>query len=487
MFLKLALVAGLAIAAQAAQQGALVYVKSGDVWIMNTDGSSQTRLTTVGDAAHPRLANSTLFFRSAGQLFRAPLLGFQIQSPPQSIPNTAGVLEYEINPTATRLVLTYQSNFTSYVMNADGTGSYALNTTANMHQSLFSWGRDGYIYFVQSAFGNAFSQLLYRIPENGVNNATVLTNYFSQFPAAGGPGHKVAFLFNHPVKYIRLMSPDGSNPQDVPGVNTGDGGFIAIDQLSDVIYYPYYDQIWRVNFDGSANTLLTAGAFPGYVDYGTLDIDSTPPVVTGVTATPNPVSKGASLTLSATMLDTGGSGLSLAQYTIDGGAPQLMGTPSGASATLTIPLAPFPSAAVHNLCVRAHDLAGNVSPYTCALLPVYDPDAGFVTGGGWFQTPSGKANFGFVAKYQNNSQVPTGNFEFHLGTTKFKATSFDWLVINGTSAQLSGVGTVNGSGAYSFQVTALDQNPDIISIRISTPTEILYQSQTVSGGQIKIH
>lgn len=487
MLLKLALYAGLALAAQAAQQGALVYVKSGDVWIMNTDGSSQTRVTTVGDATHPRLANSTLFFKSAGQLFRAPMLGFSLQAPPQAVPNTSGVFEFEPNPTATRLVLTYSSNFTSYVMNADGTGSYALNTTANMHQFHFSWGRDGYIYFVQSAFGNAFSQLLYRIPENGVNNATVLTNYFSQFPAAGGPANKVAFLHNHPVKYIRLMNPDGSSPQDVPGVNTGDGGFIAIDQFSNVIYYPYYDQIWRVNFDGSANTLLTTGAFPGYVDYGTLDIDTTPPVVTSVTANPNPVAKGASLTLSATMLDTGGSGLSLAQYTINGGSPQLMGTVSGASASLTIPLAPFPSAAVHNLCVRAHDLAGNVSPYTCTLLPVYDPDAGFVTGGGWFQTPSGKAIFGFVAKYLHNSQVPAGIFEFHVGNIRFRATTLQWLVINGNSARFAGVGTVNGTGAYQFQVTALDQNPDLISVRISTPTEILYESQPVSGGQIKIH
>lgn len=490
MFARILLLTALAAAvAPAAQQGALVYIKSGDVWIMNTDGSSQIRLTTVGDALQPRLANNTLFFKSGGQLYRAPLLGFALQSPAQAIPSTSGVLDYAPNSTATRLVLTYQNNFTCYTMNADGTGTATLNATASMHQHLFSWGRDGYIYFVQSAFGNAFSQLLYRIPENGLNNPTVLTNYFSQFPAAGGPGQKVAFLYNHPVKYIRTMNPDGSNQQDVPGVNTGDGGFIGIDQFADVIYYTYYDQIWRVNLDGSGNLQLTSGAYPNYVGYGLLDVDNTPPVVTSVTATPNPVAKGASLSLTATLLDTGGSGLSIAHYTIDGSTPQLMGTPSGASAVLTIPLAPFPSAAVHTLCVRAQDLAGNISEETCTFVPVYDPDAGFVTGAGWFQSASGKANLGFVAKYHANSQTPTGNLEFQVGTLKFKASSFDWLVINGGTAQLAGAGTVNGSGSYQFLLTALDHTLDSVALKIWSASGTVFESPStpMGGGQIKIH
>jgi hypothetical protein len=49
---------------------------------------------------------------------------------------------------------------------------------------------------------------------------------------------------------------------------------------------------------------------------------------------------------------------------------------------------------------------------------VYDPNGGFVTGGGWINSPpgaypadpvlTGKANFGFVAKYVKGAQVPTG-------------------------------------------------------------------------------
>jgi parallel beta-helix repeat protein len=52
------------------------------------------------------------------------------------------------------------------------------------------------------------------------------------------------------------------------------------------------------------------------------------------------------------------------------------------------------------------------------MLAVYDPSAGFVTGGGWIESPegayqadptlSGKATFGFVSKYQKGANIPTG-------------------------------------------------------------------------------
>ena len=72
---------------------------------------------------------------------------------------------------------------------------------------------------------------------------------------------------------------------------------------------------------------------------------------------------------------------------------------------------------------------------------VYDPDGGFVTGGGWIQSPagaytpnpsmSGKATFGFVSKYKKGANVPTGNTEFNFTTAdfRFKSTVYQWLVI----------------------------------------------------------
>lgn len=97
-----------------------------------------------------------------------------------------------------------------------------------------------------------------------------------------------------------------------------------------------------------------------------------------------------------------------------------------------------------------------------AMVVVYDPDGGFVTGGGWINSPAGaytadpslfgRASFGFVSKYEHGATVPTGNteFQFRVANFNFKSTSYDWLVVGGASAQSKGSGTVNGEGDYRF-------------------------------------
>lgn len=103
-----------------------------------------------------------------------------------------------------------------------------------------------------------------------------------------------------------------------------------------------------------------------------------------------------------------------------------------------------------------------------AMVVIYDPDAGFVTGGGWFNSPLGayaadplligKANFGFVSKYKKGATVPTGEteFNFKVGDLNFHSTSYQWLVIAGARAQYKGVGTINGASSYGFMLTAVD-------------------------------
>jgi hypothetical protein len=76
------------------------------------------------------------------------------------------------------------------------------------------------------------------------------------------------------------------------------------------------------------------------------------------------------------------------------------------SENVTAGIGAFPTAAVHTACVRGTDLWGNVGAEQCVLLAVYDPSAGFATGGGWIMSPpgayaadptlTGRANFGFV-------------------------------------------------------------------------------------------
>jgi uncharacterized protein (TIGR02145 family) len=154
-----------------------------------------------------------------------------------------------------------------------------------------------------------------------------------------------------------------------------------------------------------------------------------------------------------------------------------------------------------------------------AYLAVYDPDGGFVTGGGWINSPdgalvgthlTGKANFGFVSKYKKGSNVPDGNteFQFHEGNLNFSSSSYDLgsLVIAGYKAIYKGLGTINGTGSYRFMVSAVDGDVangggyDKFRIKIWNKTDgaIIYDNNigkddndipttTLGGGSIVIH
>jgi hypothetical protein len=104
---------------------------------------------------------------------------------------------------------------------------------------------------------------------------------------------------------------------------------------------------------------------------------------------------------------------------------------------------------------------------------IFDPKGGFVTGGGWINSPSGaytpgdsgdpdvvgKANFGLISKYQKGQSVPDGstNFRFAAGNLVFDATVYEWMIISGANVRYKGEGTVKGGGdLYKFMVTALD-------------------------------
>ena len=143
------------------------------------------------------------------------------------------------------------------------------------------------------------------------------------------------------------------------------------------------------------------------------------------------------------------------------------------------------------------------------LVVVYDPDGGFVTGGGWIMSPAGvcpgcdtspegKATFGFVSEYKKGANVPTGNteFQFQAGSLNFHFDTYEWLVVSqgGTNAQFKGTGTINGQGAYKFMLWGGDGSPDTFRIRIWTEdgggeTDFYDNGAkpAIGGGSIVIH
>ncbi|UCE73408.1 MAG: hypothetical protein JSV56_10310, partial [Methanomassiliicoccales archaeon] len=134
----------------------------------------------------------------------------------------------------------------------------------------------------------------------------------------------------------------------------------------------------------------------------------------------------------------------------------------------------FAEAGIYSVTLTITDVGGldDTTSYTVDNLPamvvIYDPNGGFVTGGGWIYSPAGayvadptlegKASFGFVAKFKKGSSTPIGNteFQFHVADLNFHSSNYEWLVIAGARAQFKGTGTINGEGEYKFILTAID-------------------------------
>jgi hypothetical protein len=184
----------------------------------------------------------------------------------------------------------------------------------------------------------------------------------------------------------------------------------------------------------------------------------------------------------------------------------------------------FTQPGVYQIKLIAQDACGNTGTASTTTdgfdwtIIAYDPNGGFVTGGGWIQsvpgayrpnlTLQGKANFGFVSKYQKGAKVPTGEteFDFKVGNLNFHSSSYEWLVVAGAKAQYKGVGDINGTGSYGFLLTGVDgdliggSQPDRFRIKIwdKVSGTIVYDNQygqaedsdastALGGGSIVVH
>jgi len=253
-------------------------------------------------------------------------------------------------------------------------------------------------------------------------------------------------------------------------------------------------------------------------------VNNVAPTVDSIITPIDPVDISNSIMPSATFSDSGtNDGPFICTVNYGDGLGELVGTISGN--TCTGPSHTYTEAGVYTITFSVADKDCGVGTLsTDHFIVMYDPDGGFVTGGGWIDSPSGaytpdnpddpdivgRANFGFVSKYKKGASVPTGQTEFHFkaANLNFHSDVYDWLVVANVRAQFKGTGTINGEGEYGFMLTAIDADindddnfiVDMFRIKIwdKATEEIVYDNKygaydteneatELGGGNIIIH
>jgi probable HAF family extracellular repeat protein len=242
------------------------------------------------------------------------------------------------------------------------------------------------------------------------------------------------------------------------------------------------------------------------------------PTVTAFTGPSNPTAIGTTITVNGTFADPGTADTHMVSINWNANGESILSsgqiTGNGefnATHSYSLP-------GVYVVALTITDDDGGIGTASYQYVVVYSPEAGFVTGGGWFDSPEGayvadptktdRANFGFISRYQKGKTIPSGQteFQFRAGGLTFQSTSYDWLVIAGRKAQFKGSGTMDSGGDYQFLLTSEDGNliggdgRDRIRIKIWNRVDgtLVYDNQlgasddanastVLGGGSIVIH
>jgi hypothetical protein len=380
------------------------------------------------------------------------------------------------------------------------------------------------------------------IPPGAVDNDTSIsiTETGTSFELATNLGNGTALfgvsiqpegtVFNVPIT-ITFSWTDGDDDGKIDGTNINEDNVI-ITKDNEIVIKSNGTPVDRCKFEpgplesteAECKTDLNYFKFQvsSLSEFAVVFVDELGPVTSNVAADPSPLPVNTSVMLTAAVDDTetGGSVIGSAEYRIDDGSDVLMDASDGSFddeilEEVEATLLPFAEAGVHTICVKGWDTLENVAgAEECIFLPVYDPEGGFVTGGGWIMSPegayyanpllTGKANFGFVSKYKKGATIPTGvtEFQFKVADLNFHSDSYEWLVIAGAKAQYKGVGTINGMGEYKFMLSAIDADindtdvftVDLFRIKIWTEDDlgnenVVYDNAMteIGGGSIVIH
>jgi hypothetical protein len=275
------------------------------------------------------------------------------------------------------------------------------------------------------------------------------------------------------------------------------------------------------SFADNGNYLVKGRIFDkddGFSTYEDIvSVNNVAPVVGTITAPLDPIAVNNAVNVSADFTDAGIVDTHTAEWdwgdtsTSPGTVDQFSDTVTGSHA--------YTTAGVYEVKVTVSDDDNDSTLQTFQFVVIFDPDGSFVTGGGWIDSASGaypadstltgKANFGFVSKYQQGTSIPTGEtqFRFKVANFTFHSSDYQWLVVAGPQAKFKGTGTLSGAGNYGFLLSATDGavsgggGIDKFRIKIwdkDNNDEVVYDNQlgtgdnenpitTIQGGNIVIH
>lgn len=256
--------------------------------------------------------------------------------------------------------------------------------------------------------------------------------------------------------------------------------------------------------DGPAATVVTLTADDGRGGTSSVSFELKVGLLVGAIAVPGvPVQVGTAINVSAPFSDPGSLNSRAGLWDWGDGTSSVALIGPGLASGSHV----FGAPGLYRITLTVTDLDGEEATAISEQVVVFDPEAGFVTGGGWANSPPGaylanpalndRVRFNFVANYQKGSVTPRGGLEFDLTGTdlSFKATSLAWLAFGTDRASFSGEGTISENGRYGFQVTAVidpSHNRDTLQMEIwdVATQQVVYQSASplpLDGGSINLH
>jgi len=428
---------------------------------------------------------------------------------------------------------------------AIGTAPMLISNEDTQPASSLQIGETFVVWEVKVVNDDDYNIVVYDLRTNG-QHIWVTTNptLHERYPSTSGTWVTWEEQVSPTVWRICAVDVDSG---DVPIVVTDNGRYPTID--GDIIAYEALidDGVNGLNYDIFIYRISTGETFAittevgdqklnnlfgnqvAYVDSGDISVTTfwfdscnLPPEITSINGPLDPVALGTTYEMTGTFTDPDDSGTHTATWdwgdgTTSSGVVELDNIVTGSH--------DYDTPGVYTITLTVVDSSGESDIATWSQFSViYDPSTGFVTGGGWINSPegaylpnlelSGKANFGFIAKYKKGATLPTGNtvFQFHAGNLNFHSDTYDWLVIAGARGIFKGSGTINGEGSYKFMLTAVDGaingggGVDKFRIKIWVEDEesgeelIIYDNMVgaeddaeldgtteIGGGSIKIH